>query len=263
MESLGLREIEVGQMMEQKNDLERYVPTRSLWPAFTLSSKFRRPFNVCEEFLDQRIAQGQGNNIAIISGDQRISYSELLREVQSRSSFFSELGVKNRQRVICQATENTSFAISFLSLLRLGAIPVPAYKSTTAYELSKISKLARAGLMMVSDSNAAQLQEVSRAGGVVVLSESSLRNRASGGDVEPVRLNPDEACLVLFTSGSSGNPKGCIHLARDLLLTTEFFGRGILSGTERDIFAGTPSLAFSWGSARFLSGPLDWEQLLC
>src|SRR5262249_43274035 len=72
---------------------------------------------------------------------------------------------------------------------------------------------------------------------------------------ENVDTAADDPCLIAFTSGTTGKPKGAVHFHRDILAICDTFGAEVLKPTGDDVFAGSPPLAFTYGLGGLLTFP--------
>ncbi len=88
--------------------------------------------------------------------------------------------------------------------------------------------------------------EVRAAGGLRELRTFDALASARGA-FEPVATSRDDVALIAFTSGTTGEPKGCVHFHRDVLTICDTFARRILDPTPEDVFTGTAPLAFTFG----------------
>src|SRR5690606_26539468 len=86
----------------------------------------------------------------------------------------------------------------------------------------------------------------------------SMQTRAGSKSEAPYDAQTlrDDPCIIAFTSGTTGKPKGCIHFHRDVLAMCDTFSSHILQTRETDIACGTPPLAFTFGLGGLLCFPL-------
>jgi 2-aminobenzoate-CoA ligase len=80
--------------------------------------------------------------------------------------------------------------------------------------------------------------------------------QAHGPDFTAWDSAADDICLIGFTSGTTGVPKGTLHFHRDLLIICDCFPRSTLDSQDGDVFIGTPPLAFTFGLGGLLLFPL-------
>src|SRR5690606_5828002 len=86
----------------------------------------------------------------------------------------------------------------------------------------------------------------------------SLDSIAKGKPAEftPCDTAVDDVCLIAFTSGTTGKPKGCMHFHRDVLAMCDTFSKHVLRMTPDEVVCGTPPLAFTFGLGGLLCFPL-------
>src|SRR3954463_11356561 len=76
-------------------------------------------------FLDHQVEQGQGDHPAVISGDERVTYGELLGRVCRAGAALHDAGVRREERILLLLDDTPAFPAIFLGAVRLGAVPVP------------------------------------------------------------------------------------------------------------------------------------------
>jgi 2-aminobenzoate-CoA ligase len=79
---------------------------------------------------------------------------------------------------------------------------------------------------------------------------------AAPADFTPVDTAADDVCLIGFTSGTTGRPKGTMHFHRDLLATCDTYGRHVLQPRGDDLFIGSPPIAFTFGLGGLVLFPM-------
>jgi benzoate-CoA ligase family protein len=71
-----------------------------------------------------------------------------------------------------------------------------------------------------------------------------------------VRASATDPCFWLYTSGSTGRPKGAVHRHRDMVVTSELFGRGVLGISEDEVIFSAAKLFFAYGLGNAMTFPL-------
>lgn len=264
------------------------LPPRDLWPEqlYTLPElRYPQRLNVARELLDENVEGGRGGRPAIFFGEQTITYADLQRQVNRLAHGLRKLGIEPGDRVLLRFPNCPQFIATYLALQKLGAVTVSTMPMLRARELAYISKDAGAkaavcwgGLREELEKAIAQVPEVTQ---VVIVAG------AQGGDIsweaiqegQPERFEAadtgaDDVAMVAYTSGSTGVPKGCTHMHRDILASADSYSRYVLTPTEEDRFGGHPTLAFTFGTggllifpfragaATVLMGPFEPERML-
>jgi 2-aminobenzoate-CoA ligase len=166
------------------------------------------------------------------------------------------LEIEPGERVLLHSPNTPAAIAAWLGILLAGGIVVATMPLLRARELVKV--IAKAGVThAVVDGRLAKEVEAARAQ-QPALSAIKRFGEVAGRDAafESVATCADDVALIAFTSGTTGEPKGCMHLHRDLLATCETFGRHILDPQPDEVFSGTPPLAFTFGLGGHVLYPL-------
>jgi benzoate-CoA ligase len=223
-------------------------------------------YNAATTFVDENIAQGRGRKTAIFYRDQEITYQELFEKVNRAGNALKELDVEVEHRVLLVLPDCPEFAYSFFGALKIGAVPIPSNPWMQASDYEYLLKDSRARVVIVHESSLPELESVwdhsrylKRA--LVVgspagksLSFSSLLAKASDRlEAEPT--SKDDVAMWVYTSGSTGSPKGAVHLHHDMITITDLFVKPVLGMRENDITFSASKLFFSYGLGNALYFP--------
>jgi benzoate-CoA ligase family protein len=216
-------------------------------------------FNAASYFVDRNVLEGRGRKIAIECGDERVSYQQLLERTNRAGNALRELGVRPEERVLLILPDSPEFLYSFFGAIKMGAVAVPANTQSKPHEYEYILNDSRARVALVSESLAPQLRLIPRERlrhlrEIVIVGESShdgngLRERmdAASPELEAEPTSKDDAAFWLYSSGSTGVPKGCVHLHHDMVVCSELYAQGILRMNERDRCYSVARLFFAYG----------------
>jgi benzoate-CoA ligase family protein len=216
-------------------------------------------FNVASYFVDRHVFQGKGDNTAIECGDQEISYRELFENVNRVGNVLRELGVRIEERVAILLPDSPEFLCAFFGAIKIGAVAVPlnTYVQTSDYEFFLNDSRARvllvhATLLPLVDGipkeKIAFLEEIIVVGGDG-REHGSFDDliKAASSQLRAAQTSKDDAAFWLYSSGSTGTAKACIHLHHDMVVCSELYAKGVLGINERDRCYSVARLFFAYG----------------
>src|SRR5690348_10152252 len=224
-------------------------------PAVKLPDKF----NAATFFVDRHLEEGRGAKIAIECGEERVTYAQLAERVNRTGNALRELGVRPEERVLLLLLDTPEFAYAFFGAIKIGAIPVPVNTLLKPSDYEYLLNDSRARALIVSAALWPQIEAIppERRRGlceVIVAGQAPAGTRSLAAllesqspALEPEATGKDSPCFWLYSSGSTGFPKGCVHLHHDMVVAAELYARGILRITEADRFFSVAKLFFAYG----------------
>lgn len=225
-------------------------------------------FNVASHFIDNHPREGRGHRTAIECGDERVSYQQLFERVNRVGNALKKLGVKREERVALLLLDTPDFAYCFFGAIKIGAVPIPINTLLKPPELKYILNDSEARLAIVSEALLEKFDAIPREQ-LPYLKEVLLSGRALGecsltaalqkslADLTPAATGKDDPAFWLYSSGSTGFPKGCVHLQRDMVVCAERYAKAALGITEGDRFFSVAKLFFAYGLGNGLYFPLS------
>ena len=227
-------------------------------------------FNAASYFIDRHLPEGRGGKIAIECGDERVSYAELHERVNRFGSALRRTcGVRAGDRIALLLLDAPEFAYSFFGAVKIGAVPIPTNTLWKAPDYRYLLNDSAARVLVISEELLPEFTRIPRAGlpsleHVIVAGAGTPSIGVSFADTlalgsPELTAEPcahDQPAFWLYSSGSTGSPKGCIHLHHDMLICAELFGRGILGITESDRTFSVAKLFFAYGLGNALYFPL-------
>jgi len=241
------------------------LPPREQWPdlIFTLPElAYPDQLNCGEELLDATIAQRGGERRCLVSDAGSWSYEELRRRVDQVAHLLAgELGVVPGQRVLLRGANSAWMVASWLAVMKAGAVAVATMPLLRAAELRPIVERSRPALALCDVRLLDALRDAAPTLPLIPVGGESaddlVRRAAAMPDrFAAVRTAADDVCLIAFTSGTTGQPKGCMHLHRDVLAIADTFSRRVLQPRQDDLFVSGPPLAFTYGLGGTVVFPL-------
>jgi len=225
-------------------------------------------FNAAEYFVERHMREGRSAKIAIECGDARVTYGELSARVNQIGSGLKSLGVRMEERVFLLLPDVPEFAFSFFGTIKIGAVAVPVNTLLKSQDYKYLLNNSRARVAIVGDSLLSLVQAIPR-GELRYLETIVVQGNAPAGmlalddlvkgssdELQPVVTSKDDAAFWLYSSGSTGQPKACVHLQHDMVISTERYARAILRISEEDRFFSVAKLFFAYGLGNGLYFPL-------
>src|SRR5437868_4448528 len=218
-------------------------------------------FNAASFFIDRHIQENRGAKVAIESLDQRITYGELFEHTNRAGNTLLALGVRPQERVLLLLLDTPEFLYSFFGAIKIGAVAIPVNTQAKPHDLEYIINDSRATVAVVSESLLSQLQTIPREN-VTNLREILVADapnhpphllclrslmEASSADLAAEPTSKDDPAFWLYSSGSTGVPKGCVHLHHDMVVCSELYAKGILRISEHDRCYSVAKLFFAYG----------------
>lgn len=216
-------------------------------------------FNAAEYFIDRHISEGRSEKVAIECGDARITYGDLAAQVNRFGNALKNLGVRIEERVLLLLLDTPEFAISFFGTIKIGAVAVPVNTLLKPSDYKYLLNNCRARIAVVSESLLPAIAEIDRTElkyleKIVVVGHapSGMCSFAtlladSNPELHPAATCKDDAAFWLYSSGSTGPPKACVHLQHDMVVSAERYAKAILNITEADRFFSVAKLFFAYG----------------
>ena len=216
-------------------------------------------FNVATHFVDRHLREGRDHRIAFECGDERVTYRQLYERVNRAGNALKKLGVRQEERVGLLLLDTPEFAYCFFGGIKISAVPIPINTLLKPPEYEYILNDSRARVLIVSESLLPQVQAIAKEKlrylkTIVVFGNApdgtnSLQRLLDGSspELEAEPTTKDDAAFWLYSSGSTGFPKGCVHLHHDMVVCAELYAKNILQIAENDRFFSVAKMFFAYG----------------
>ncbi len=167
-------------------------------------------FNAATYFVDRLVADGRGARVAIEYGDARITYEQMLREVNRTGNLLRSRGVRPGDRVLLLLHDSPEFAYSFFGAIKIGAVPIPLNTLWKAADYAHVIRDSGARVVILHEALRAQIDAIPLADRasldhIIVVSADWIAGEAGDLDAQPT--SRDAPAFWLYSSGSTGAPK--------------------------------------------------------
>ena len=246
-----------------------HLPAREQWPDLIFSLpelQYPRRMNCAVELLDSAIEKGWDDLPCLIGPGGTWRYGELHEQVNRIARVLTEdLSLAPGNRVLLRGANNPMMVACWFAVTKAGGIAVPTMPLLRAVELSYILEKAQVGLALCDMRLA---EELDAAGATAPVLDRTVLFGSDAADgleslmadkpatFEAVETAVDDVCLIAFTSGTTGQPKGTMHAHRDVMAMCDCFPPHILKPRPDDIFCGSPPIAFTFGLGGLVTFPV-------
>ena len=225
-------------------------------------------YNAATELLDRNVLQGRGDKLAFIDPARGLTYAELQAESCRLANLLRRLDVRREERVALVMLDTVELPVVFLGAIRAGVVPVPLNTLLTPEQYRYILSDSRARLLFVSDAllpvlepvigSLPELREVVVVGGAADgRTDLAAALRSEPPSFETVATHPDEPAFWLYSSGSTGMPKGVKHVHTSPMATAETYAAKVLGIREDDVCLSAAKLFFAYGLGNALTFPMS------
>ncbi len=244
------------------------LPPDELQPPFRFDLPelvYPERLNCAVEFVDRHVAEGHGDAPCLISEAETLTYAQLAERVNRIANVLTrDFGLVPGNRVLLRAPNSPMLVAVTFAVIKAGGIVVCTMPMLRAKELSYPLAKAKIGLALCDVKLMDEMEKAKAscphdltvvtwgAGGTL----DQLMAQPGYGTFEACDTAQDDVCLIGFTSGTTGEPKGTMHFHRDMLAICDAYGRHVLKPLPTDRFIGSPPLAFTFGLGGLVLFPL-------
>lgn len=222
--------------------------------------------NAAYLFVDRNVEQGRGGMPAIYYQDAVHTYADVLADVNRAGNALRELGVQQEQRVLMILPDCPEFVSTFFGAIKIGAVPVPVNTLLKPADYRYLLQDSRAVVCVASAAAARDIQamraELPHLRHLITAPDQvpglpqlgSLMAQASA-ELTPADTHRDDFALWLYSSGTTGFPKGTVHLQHDMAFCAEHYARAVLGIGPGDRSFSVAKLFFAYGLGNALYFP--------
>src|SRR5208283_5073227 len=222
-----------------------------------------RKLNLVDYCIDRHVRAGRGDYALVYYKDQVISYGEMQAQINKLANVLRGLGIEKSDRVMLRSANTPEILASYFACWRLGAIPVLTHHLLRAEEIVFRANDSEAKAMIASSATFGDVKEArprfETVKDIILFGgnedgclpyEELIAGQST--EIETVETYRDDWLRIIYSSGTTGNPKGIINTIGDMVTVTESYCRYILDLQPDDVMGGHPTFAFAFGFSLLL-----------
>ena len=255
---------------------ENYLPPKDTWPEYINPPEFAdTPMegNLADFLVDRHVREGRGDNVAIKFMDKTITYKQLQTMVNKFGNALKDAGVTPQDRVGIRLVNSPQAVVAIFAIEKIGAIPVPTSPLWSGEEVAFVANNAEMSFFIV---NAPLMEGVQKAkpdfkhGTKVIVISGKADEVKAGGDMvfeemmekgspelAATMLKADDVGIMLYTSGTTGMPKGCVHFVRSAIMEAKLVNKYVYQMKPGDTLGGAAPVSFAAGFGTFTLLPFE------
>ncbi len=224
--------------------------------------------NAAAVLVDANVEAGRGGQIAIYNaGDGSAhTYDDVLNMTNRTGNALKELGVRREERVMLLLPDSPEFVFCFFGAIKIGAVPIPTNTLLKPHDYEYLINDSRASVLAIGETLLDLIEPIRDRlhylDRIIVVGHDargqlSYREltEAASPELAPEMMSKDDACFWLFSSGTTGFPKGAVHLQHDMIVAADLYARSLLDINERDRTFSGAKLFFAYGLGNGLYFP--------
>lgn len=224
-------------------------------------------FNAADYFVDRNIREGRGEKIAVRCEDRAFTYGQIQENVNRFGNALKSIDIRMEERVALLLLDTEIYPQAFFGAIKIGAVPVCLNTMNRSKDFEFYLNDSRARVLVVDAvlleqiepirGNLRFLQHIIVANGSAPAGDLTLDEltSAQSSSLETAPTCRDDSCFWLYSSGSTGSPKGTVHLQHDMVYATETYAKKILGIREEDVCFSAAKLFFAYGLGNGLYFP--------
>src|ERR1700674_4779003 len=225
-------------------------------------------YNAVTWLLDRNVDEGRAKKLAFTDTVSELTYGALQKQSCRVANLLRRLGVRREERVAMIMLDTTDFPAVFLGAIRAGVVPVPLNTLLTSDQYAYVLADCRARVLFVSEALLPVVKDmVGRMPDldhVIVAGDNAHGHKKLSDEIAgesdsfaTVATHSDEPAFWLYSSGSTGMPKGVRHLHSNLAATADTYAKQVLGIREDDVGLSAAKLFFAYGLGNALTFPMS------
>jgi len=222
-------------------------------------------FNVAVSFVDRHLEEGRGDKVAIRDASGDTTYAQLAENANRAGNALLGLGIGRGERVLMMVKDCAAFYYLFWGAIKAGIVPVPLNTLLRAKDYTFMIEDSGCAAVVYSPEFAAEVEPALEA--AERKPDHAFRTEGDGptlaalidgasAELAVADATPTDDCFWLYSSGTTGTPKGAVHCHRDMVVTSQHYGVDVLGVREDDVCFSAAKLFFAYGMGNGMTFPL-------
>jgi len=223
------------------------------------ASDIPRNYNAAEDLVGRHLKAGRSAKTAYIDDAGQCSFGDLAERVNRFGNHLLSLGLRMEDRILIAMHDTIDWPVAFLGAIKAGIVPIAVNTLLTPKDYEYMLSDSRAKALLVSAPLLPQFEPfMKRLPFLQHVLVPPFRNllEKSSPSLPPASTTRDDPCFWLYSSGSTGMPKGTVHVHSSMRVTAELYAEGVLGMKESDVIFSAAKFFFAYGLGNSLTFPL-------
>lgn len=214
--------------------------------------------NAAAIFVDRHLQQGRADKAAILCNDETITYRDLYEGVNRLGNALFGLGIRMEERVAIIMPDCPECVYAFFGAIKIGAVAIPMNTLLMPTDYEYLLNDSRAQVLVIHSSMLDLIEPIRSKlryvkhviiAGDAIAPDLSLKELmvSASAELDPADTSKDDSAFWLYSSGTTGFPKGTIHLQHDMIVEADLYGKKTIGLVESDVSFSVAKLFFAYG----------------